>query len=125
MAATNKEKFVKCLQCKQIKESQNSICCDKCNNWIHLRCSKVGKSFFKSLVDTPTTKFYCDFCKNFSCGKCDKPVFNDQNAVQCDSICNKWFHIKCVNINKITNKDLKKSIEPWFCNGCYSPPFTN
>ena len=36
----------RCGKCsKVIGKSQASICCDICNKWLHLRCSKLNYSF--------------------------------------------------------------------------------
>ena len=40
---------------------------------------------------------------SFSCGVCSKTVANNHNALCCDSS-DKWVHIKCNFLNKMTSK---------------------
>ena len=96
------KKIEKCLKCcKFVFENQNSICCDKCKKWIHLRCSGLKKKDFQILCDNVEQSFSCNFCKDCRCGNCDKPVFDCQNGIQCDSIeCKKWYHLTCSKLSK-------------------------
>ena len=108
-------------------QGQNSICCDNCDNWIHLRCSKIGLKAFKILNKDENSTFFCDYCKKYKCGKCDKPVFNNQNALFCESDCRKWYHLKCTKVSLETYQKFNKNNKcgSWFCSSCLSFPFHN
>ena len=54
---------------------------------------------------------------SFSYGVCSKTVANNHNALCCDS-CDKWVHIKCNFLNKMTYKKLQEGNSPWFCVNC-------
>ena len=125
LSLTKPEVF-KCLQCRKfVLSNQNSICCDKCDQWIHLRCSKMKIKDFKELSEQPEAKFYCNFCLNYPCGKCDKPVYNHHNSLFCEAGCGKWFHLKCTNVtlNQYNLFTRDPSLPSWCCIGCYMPPF--
>ena len=124
MSLVKKLKIFKCLICKfPVTNKQKSICCDNCDNLIHLSCSKISMKHFNFLSKNKEENFYCKFCTLYSCGKCDKPVFNHHKALLCESSCGKWFHIKCINVSVASYKSLGKSSLPWFCLGCFTPPF--
>ena len=126
MPIHKKFKIFKCLLCKYpITKNQSSLCCDKCDNWIHLSCSKITIRHFNTLSISESEKYFCKLCENFSCGRCDKAVFNNHNAIQCGSSCGKWFHLKCTNMTLATYKKLGESSDPWFCYNCYQRPFQN
>ena len=120
----------KCKKCQKfVFLKQNSICCDSCDNWFHLKCSTLTKSEFDFFVDPKNSdiQFFCSYCENYPCGKCNVPVFDHQNSIMCEGLCGKWFHLKCTKITlkmyTAFNKNPEKSL-PWFCNACYSPPFS-
>ena len=119
------EKIDKCIKCrKQVAENQNSICCDECNGWIHLKCSGLTKKKFLQLDSN--TPFKCNFCLNFKCGKCNCPVFNYQNAVLCDNEpCNTWYHLGCTKFTQAEYKNKKSRLytENWYCPNCNCIPF--
>ena len=115
-----------CIKCKKsIPEDGNSICCDDCDGWLHLKCSGLTLKTLKKLGkdDSP---FKCTFCLNFKCGKCDKPVYNSQNAVQCDTkTCQTWFHLKCTHftLREYVDKKSRLHTEDWFCSNCTCFPY--
>lgn len=125
--ASTKTKYVNCLKCRKIiYENQNSICCDSCNHWVHLRCSGLKKKEFKVLCNNSTSTFTCLFCQNYKCGKCCKPVFNHHNALCCDnSDCKRWFHLKCTKVSLEKYKQFSNGsiTDDWICIDCYLPPF--
>ena len=52
----------RCGKCRKvIGKKQSSICCDICNNWIHLRCTKIKKSEFLS-IGYSDENWFCDDC---------------------------------------------------------------
>ena len=55
-----------CTSCdRKITHNQDSIECDHCNQWWHLKCSKLQKEEYKFLIDNPFTDVYwaCPPCK--------------------------------------------------------------
>ena len=124
--ATN-EIRVKCAKCRKfVYETQNSICCDNCNNWVHLRCSGISKKEFQKLSNDPKLSFCCKYCQYYKCGKCFKPVLDDQNALQCDnSDCSTWYHLGCTKVSLNKYQEFNKEIDTntWICSYCYTFPF--
>ena len=120
-------KNVNCLKCRKIiHTNQNSICCDSCDNWVHVRCSGMKAKEFRALCNNPFSTFICLFCQNYKCGNCCNPVFNHQNALCCDnSECSKWFHLKCTHVSLEKYKQFSNNSidEDWICMDCFSPPF--
>ncbi len=53
---------ISCSKCgKHVYENQNSIFCDICENWIHLRCSGLIKKRFVELSQS-NESFFCGAC---------------------------------------------------------------
>ena len=53
-----------------------------------------------------------------TCDKCKNKVEPSHHALLCE-LCEKWFHIKCVNVNKECYEALKVvSGSHWFCDNC-------
>lgn len=125
---TSKTK-TKCPKCpRYVYDNQNSICCDECLNWFHLRCAGLSAKDFKLICKNPLSTFICNYCLHFKCGKCCKPVFDGQNALCCDvTDCSTWFHLKCTTVS-LTDYQLfknEKKDDLWFCKNCFEPPFAN
>ena len=39
-----------CSICKKtVAKNHNAICCDKCNQWVHMTCNKIMKYYYKKL----------------------------------------------------------------------------
>ena len=56
----------------------------------------------------------------YPCALCSKPVRANQKGILCD-ICNRWLHIKCLNMDPKLYMALSSSDEGWCCNDCTSP----
>ena len=52
----------------------------------------------------------------FPCVVCEKPVRCNQKGILCDR-CDKWFHIKCIDMDLVTYVALSSSQGQWFCGG--------
>ena len=115
----------KCIKCKsQFYPNQNAIQCDKCDGWLHLKCSGMSKKDFIRVQED--TEFVCNYCKNYPCGKCEKPVYPSQNAVECShDQCSKWYHLRCSPFSQAEylSKKSRLHTEPWFCPDCTMFPF--
>ena len=48
---------------------------------------------------------------------CTLKVEDDDKSVQCD-LCDRWFHIKCAEINHQKYEKLKKDPLAWYCADC-------
>ena len=52
-----------CVTCiKPCKENQNSIECDECKKWTHLKCTEINNEQFTEIADHPERKWYCQKC---------------------------------------------------------------
>ena len=80
-----KETNVKFLEyCKVVHQCQNSICCDNCDNWIHLRCSKIGLK--EKWYHLKYTKVSLETYQ-----KCNK-----------NNKCDRWFFSSCLSFQFLT-----------------------
>ena len=120
---------VKCLKrLKFISENSNSLNCDTCKKWIHLRCSGMKKVDFEKLCNDPNSNFDCLYCRKYKCGKCCKAVYTHNNGICCDNTqCNTWFHLKCTHFTAKEYKDKKSDLhtKTWFCKNCLTIPFAD
>ena len=127
MAGTSTE--VSCIKCKKtVFETGNSICCDDCDGWLHLRCSGITLKTFKKLTKDKKSEYKCKYCLQFKCGKCEKPVYPSQNAIQCDTdSCKAWFHLKCTHfsLEEYVNKKSRLHTDSWYCPNCTCIPFNH
>ena len=58
----------------------------------------------------------------FPCGSCDKAVQANQDGILCDG-CEKWFHRKCIYMDREVYLQLGRSDDPWHCATCLLPAF--
>ena len=63
---------------------------------------------------------------NYPCVCCQKAVKTNQRAILCTN-CQKWVHIKCVNISKTVYDDTGEHFMGWQCPICIMQqlPFYN
>ena len=134
MSASSKSKIkvapskFKCPKCRVVVKNVDSICCDNCLNWFHVKCSKVSRPIFNKFLKDSTLTFVCDFCTKYPCGKCNLGVFPHNKAICCDlTKCNKWYHLKCTKVslaryNKFCSKDNE---DEWVCDSCMLLPFAS
>ena len=53
----------RCEKCQTVvRDNQNSICCDLCNIWYHLKCSSLTLAKFKSFFIETECIWYCKKC---------------------------------------------------------------
>ena len=105
-----------CKNCSILVTDENSICCDICNTWFHLKCTELNLKTFQSLLLTKNTTWYCKFCKSESLPSLPfhktseriftKQVIHSKSYDQVTSfIQNCGFQNKCSNCSKkIQNK---------------------
>ena len=77
-----------CKECKE--EGQESICCDRCLNWVHFRCTNESR---ETLIN-PDFVFTCDRCYR-TCPACDKLCRKNQKSILCNT-CKFQHHEKCI-----------------------------
>jgi hypothetical protein len=57
-------KQVKCGECKkEVKESDQAVACDLCNQWFHATCGKVKPATYQALMQDRELYWYCKTCK--------------------------------------------------------------
>ena len=54
----------RCNKCDIIFRIGNSISCDSCDKWYHLKCSGLDKATFDQLSNNDDENWYCRLCKN-------------------------------------------------------------
>ena len=61
----SKQKF-SCNICnRNIRENGKAVCCDVCDNWVHIRCNSISPSKYKELCDEDNNEpFFCIKCFN-------------------------------------------------------------
>ncbi len=118
MESTNNISTFKCTKCQlPCLDSENSICCDDCDEWTHLSCTKLTVKQFQHLSSSDT-KFYCPSCHLKSiCPICSKVCRHNQNCILCDK-CDKWLHIKCIKLDIKEFRKLSNSHCQFFCEIC-------
>ena len=121
--------LVKCLECSRKVSSKTGIRCGTCLHPIHPRCSKLSKNEYTQIQNFPNTNtFICNYCKFYKCGKCNKAVHKDDDALECEGdTCGTWFHLKCTKITALQYQEFNKneSSPPWFCTDCLCTPFSS
>ena len=95
-----------CKECKE--EGQESICCDKCLNWVHFRCTNESRD---TLIN-PDFAYTCNRCYR-TCPICDKLCRKNQRSIPCNK-CKFQHHEKCIFASIATQ-------QTWFyCQTCNS-----
>ncbi|KAF6213010.1 hypothetical protein GE061_010724 [Apolygus lucorum] len=56
--------------------------------------------------------------EEITCPFCLVVVKDNDQAVQCDGICDKWYHIHCVEVGVEEYQSLSKTDVPWICPYC-------
>ena len=106
-----------CPICLTCCENNNSLQCQYCKNHFHNFCSKTSKKQFLKLK--ANNKFKCSLCcTNRQCSHCDTVISeNTIEATFCIK-CKKNFCVSCTNLSKSDFKSLRKSGNPFICQGC-------
>ena len=117
----------RCLECTKIIKRKEVIRCQNCRRQIHFKCAKVKACDKVHILNNPNYQYYCEYCLHYKCGKCDKPVYNDNNSLQCEAGCMKWYHLRCTNISLAQYNEFNSAQTslPWYCTNCHSEPFRN
>ena len=67
---------------KPVKCTQNSLECDLCKKWVHLKCTNLSDEQFEFLASNENLPFYCLNCKPRSCYT--DLIFDDENDSSSD-----------------------------------------
>ena len=65
----------KCKKCRKLLGNTKCICCDVCNKWLHLSCTKLTQSDFNFHVNNEMEFWRCDYCTPNIC-KCQLLIKN-------------------------------------------------
>ena len=115
-----------CKICKQIIGNLKAICCDICNKWLHLKCTKLSQIEFDFHVSNELEFWRCDSCVPNVCN-CQLVIKKNQKSLKCQ-LCKTSIHLQC---SGITKKDLPKFTrekkQTWYCKWCLAEtlPFSN
>ena len=78
-----KQKFPCNICQRNIRENGKAVCCDICDNWVHIRCNSISASKYLELCDEDNNEsFFCIKCFNdaLPIGHQNDTVFN-QTAI--------------------------------------------
>ena len=106
--------------CTRINDkTDNSIKCDVCNKWHHLKCTKLTNNQFEIHSVEDSLEWLCNACSADKCDECDI-TFRRGKSINC-SVCTKKYHISCVGLSKqsLVNIDTKL----WNCIRCKNDIF--
>ena len=109
----------KCIECNRIVAA-TGLTCSTCFLFIHPKCTKLPPTELRSVSKNLST-FVCQYCTDFKCGKCSKPVYGNDNSLLFEADdCLKWFHLKCTKITLSEYEEFERSEDspPWFCEDC-------
>ena len=110
--------FDNCRQCEQIVFDENSICCDLCDTWYHLKCTHITLKTFKTIFLDSSVKWYCKLCiiEALPFGNISNEIFLSQactsktNKTLSDLIESGTFTFKCSICNKKIIKKKRNSL---------------
>ena len=107
-----------CNKCGiEVSNNDDSICCDECNHWLHLKCTSLNNSEFVSLAKKGDSMWYCDNCN--TCSKCTEIILGRSI---CWDMCKHWFHDHCAKVKSNFDK-IARSKQPWNCRDCIKNMF--
>ena len=101
-------------------KTDNSIKCDVCNKWHHLKCSYLTKDQFDIHTVEDSLEWFCNVCTADKCEKCDIVFRKGKSIVKCSS-CTKKYHISCVGLSK--QSIVKIDTKLWNCTRCKNDIF--
>ena len=81
-----------CISCNKTfpEECLDSIFCDRCSFWYHLRCTELSIPEFQHLSSPPSEKWKCRSCIDKFCNKCDLNTHNKPKSKCC--LCKNTYH---------------------------------
>ena len=100
----NKQKILCNICTKNIRGNAKAICCDFCDNWVHIRCNSISPSRYLELCEE-------DNHENFLCIKC----FNNELPFGLESTFNQ---ISTLGLSNSNLEDLNVIISKKDSRGC-------
>ena len=82
-------------------KNQKAIRCDFCDNWTHLKCTKITVSEYTKLGESNEYILNCQYCET---------TIDTKSAIECKN-CTNWHHVECVNIGCIPD-------DQYICSSC-------
>ena len=65
MDKKNKQKILCNICAKSIRGNAKAVCCDVCDNWVHIKCNSISPSRYADLCEeTNNEPFFCIRCFN-------------------------------------------------------------
>ena len=114
---TSKSK-INCIKCVMLlKTSKDNLISGKCENSLHLKCSRLSPKEF-SKYKKGKTKLIYQFWTDYTDIECDRHVEYGQKGILCTG-CNLWIHQKCAGIIKDEYQNIGGYKEElWYCRPC-------
>ena len=105
----------------RVPEHCDSISCDNCRKWYHLKCTELTKTQFEIFTKDKSFEWVCDKCDSKTCNKCNI-LTNPGNKIQCER-CLHHFHLRCAGLSKAAYIPTVA----WYCFQCHEDifPFSN
>ena len=101
----------KCRTCTKTIDQENSLTCDKCEGWVHFKCSKLTKHEYEFLCTTTKTKlkYFCQACEASASDDTGKGAIQIQDA-KIDDLSKRFESVELQNkaIMDMLRKDDKK-----------------
>ena len=62
-AHSTKSKMNPCGTChKKVAKNHNAVCCDVCNQWVHISCNNINRYTYSKLQKELQAPWYCKKC---------------------------------------------------------------
>ena len=107
-----------CPSCRRrVPEKSDSISCDYCLRWFHLRCTDLTSSQFEIFTKQKSFEWVCNHCAENICQKCNILTKNS-TKIQCEK-CEKKFHLICAGLSKTAYIPTTS----WYCYQCHEELF--
>ena len=82
-------------------EKMTALICDKCEKWVHAKCTKMSDIRYEHHEINLEDIFECRKCR--TCGICDKVIALNHKFIECNS-CMNYVHIKGNNLMQSNTK---------------------
>ena len=106
-----------CPSCHTKVDGQESIACDWCDKFYHLKCTGLTKSQFEIYSVDKSFTWFCNKCDLKKCNKCEI-LTRHSFPIKCDN-CYKYYHLKCAGLSQTAFIPLTT----WFCYQCHEDIF--
>ena len=106
--------MIYCIRINDITD--NSIRCDACNKWHHLKCTNLTTDQFEIHIHEDSLEWFCNDCLADKCMRCEI-IFRKGKS----STCTKKYHISCVGLNIQSFDKINTNL--WNCFICKNDIF--